>query len=263
MGANGGARLRTFAVAAEHRRSVQSARRRFHWVGTLRVTGERLAVDLWRAKEKYMNATSDYATVKPQAGTSPLGNPWVQLIIGIICMACVANLQYGWTLFVNPIDAKYHWGRQRHSVGVQLVRSDRDLAGSRGRLSRGPLRTEMGGDRRRHPGRGRVDDQFLRELARRALCRGRRRRNRHRRGLWHLRRQCAQVVSRPARPGSRSHRRGLRCRGGGHRHTDLAHDRLGRLPTRVFILRTPARRHRVRARLATAGPSAANSGRRR
>jgi len=27
-------------------------------------------------------------------------------------MACVANLQYGWTLFVNPIDAKYHavWG---------------------------------------------------------------------------------------------------------------------------------------------------------
>jgi OFA family oxalate/formate antiporter-like MFS transporter len=26
-------------------------------------------------------------------------------------MACVANLQYGWTLFVNPIDAKHHWGR--------------------------------------------------------------------------------------------------------------------------------------------------------
>jgi OFA family oxalate/formate antiporter-like MFS transporter len=24
----------------------------------------------------------------------------------------VANLQYGWTLFVNPIDAKYHWGRE-------------------------------------------------------------------------------------------------------------------------------------------------------
>ena len=26
-------------------------------------------------------------------------------------MASVANLQYGWTLFVNPMDAKYHWGR--------------------------------------------------------------------------------------------------------------------------------------------------------
>ena len=57
-----------------------------------------------------MNATSNYAA-KPQAGLSALGNPWTQLIIGIICMACVANLQYGWTLFVNPIDAKYHWGR--------------------------------------------------------------------------------------------------------------------------------------------------------
>ena len=42
---------------------------------------------------------------------SPLFNPWVQLIVGLIAMACVANLQYGWTLFVSPIDAKYHWGR--------------------------------------------------------------------------------------------------------------------------------------------------------
>jgi OFA family oxalate/formate antiporter-like MFS transporter len=35
---------------------------------------------------------------------------WVQLILGIVCMALIANLQYGWTLFVNPIEAKYHWG---------------------------------------------------------------------------------------------------------------------------------------------------------
>jgi MFS transporter, OFA family, oxalate/formate antiporter len=46
-----------------------------------------------------------------QPGSSLLANPWGQLIIGVICMACVANMQYGWTLFVNPIDAKYHWGR--------------------------------------------------------------------------------------------------------------------------------------------------------
>ena len=59
-----------------------------------------------------MNATSTPAGNPPLAKpASPLANPWVQLIIGIICMACVANLQYGWTLFVNPIDAKYHWGR--------------------------------------------------------------------------------------------------------------------------------------------------------
>jgi OFA family oxalate/formate antiporter-like MFS transporter len=66
-----------------------------------------------------MNATSNLAT-RPQAGTSPLGNPWVQLTIGVICMACVANLQYGWTLFVNPIDAKYHWGRAAIQVAFTI-----------------------------------------------------------------------------------------------------------------------------------------------
>src|ERR1700677_3704603 len=66
-----------------------------------------------------MVATSGDA-VRPQAGVSALGNPWVQLIIGIICMACVANLQYGWTLFVNPIDAKYHWGREAIQVAFTI-----------------------------------------------------------------------------------------------------------------------------------------------
>src|ERR1700733_4120292 len=50
------------------------------------------------------------ADSKPQSD-SIFANPWVQLTLGVICMASVANLQYGWTLFVNPIDAKYHWGR--------------------------------------------------------------------------------------------------------------------------------------------------------
>ncbi len=36
---------------------------------------------------------------------------WRQLVLGIICMVTIANLQYGWTLFINPIDQKYHWGR--------------------------------------------------------------------------------------------------------------------------------------------------------
>jgi len=31
---------------------------------------------------------------------------WLQLAMGIVCMAMIANLQYGWTLFVDPIDAK-------------------------------------------------------------------------------------------------------------------------------------------------------------
>jgi len=42
---------------------------------------------------------------------SIFGNPWIQLVVGVVCMASVANLQYGWTLFVNPIDVRYHWGR--------------------------------------------------------------------------------------------------------------------------------------------------------
>ncbi len=67
-----------------------------------------------------MNVTSPNYAVRSQAGVSPLGNPWVQLIIGIICMACVANLQYGWTLFVNPIDAKFHWGREAIQVAFTI-----------------------------------------------------------------------------------------------------------------------------------------------
>ena len=37
--------------------------------------------------------------------------PWTQLVIGIICMVMIANLQYGWTLFVGPIGDKYHWSK--------------------------------------------------------------------------------------------------------------------------------------------------------
>jgi OFA family oxalate/formate antiporter-like MFS transporter len=66
-----------------------------------------------------MNATSDRA-ITSQAGTSPLGNPWVQLIIGVTCMVMIANLQYGWTLFVGPIDAKYHWGRASIQVAFTI-----------------------------------------------------------------------------------------------------------------------------------------------
>jgi OFA family oxalate/formate antiporter-like MFS transporter len=52
--------------------------------------------------------------------STPFSNPWVQLILGVICMACVANLQYGWTLFVNPIDAKFHWGRAAIQVAFTI-----------------------------------------------------------------------------------------------------------------------------------------------
>jgi OFA family oxalate/formate antiporter-like MFS transporter len=35
-------------------------------------------------------------------------------------MVMIANLQYGWTLFINPIDQKYHWGRAAIQVAFTL-----------------------------------------------------------------------------------------------------------------------------------------------
>lgn len=52
--------------------------------------------------------------------TNVFASPWTQLIVGIICMASVANLQYGWTLFVNPMDAKYHWGRASIQIAFTI-----------------------------------------------------------------------------------------------------------------------------------------------
>jgi len=45
---------------------------------------------------------------------------WGYLAICVICMVMIANLQYGWTLFVNPIDAKFHWGRAAIQVAFSI-----------------------------------------------------------------------------------------------------------------------------------------------
>jgi len=61
--------------------------------------------------------------------TQPIASPaiarpasyrWLQLFLGIVCMAMIANLQYGWTLFVNPIDSKFHWGRAAIQVAFSI-----------------------------------------------------------------------------------------------------------------------------------------------
>ncbi len=51
--------------------------------------------------------SSSDATTATQAPV----NRWIQLVAGVICMVMIANLQYGWTYFVDPIDARHHWGR--------------------------------------------------------------------------------------------------------------------------------------------------------
>src|SRR5437764_2685318 len=60
-----------------------------------------------------VSSTPAAAPVAPSSS----GFRWLQLVMGIVCMAMIANLQYGWTLFVDPIDAKNHWGR----AAIQLA----------------------------------------------------------------------------------------------------------------------------------------------
>jgi OFA family oxalate/formate antiporter-like MFS transporter len=62
-------------------------------------------------------ATTTAAEARPVASEA---TRWGQLIFGIICMVMIANLQYGWTLFVNPIDQKYHWGRAAIQVAFTI-----------------------------------------------------------------------------------------------------------------------------------------------
>ena len=45
---------------------------------------------------------------------------WGQLLMGIVCMAMIANLQYGWTLFVNPISDKHGWSRAAIQVAFTI-----------------------------------------------------------------------------------------------------------------------------------------------
>jgi len=45
---------------------------------------------------------------------------WIQLALGVVCMSMIANLQYGWTLFVNPIADKYHWTKASIQVAFTI-----------------------------------------------------------------------------------------------------------------------------------------------
>ncbi len=52
--------------------------------------------------------------------TGPIGGRWFQLVIGIVCMSMIANMQYGWTLFVEPINEKHQWGRAAIQVAFTI-----------------------------------------------------------------------------------------------------------------------------------------------
>lgn len=47
-------------------------------------------------------------------------NRWVQLVLGILCMAMIANLQYGWTVFVDPMHDKMGWTKAAIQVAFSI-----------------------------------------------------------------------------------------------------------------------------------------------
>ena len=56
----------------------------------------------------------------PADGQSFSRTRWTQLILGIVLMASVANLQYGWTLFVLPIEKQFGWSKAEIQVAFTI-----------------------------------------------------------------------------------------------------------------------------------------------
>ena len=48
------------------------------------------------------------------------GYRWFQLICGVICMCMIANLQYGWTFFVGPMQERHGWARSAIQVAFTI-----------------------------------------------------------------------------------------------------------------------------------------------
>jgi MFS transporter, OFA family, oxalate/formate antiporter len=50
-------------------------------------------------------------TMVESRASSAQATRWWQLIIAILCMVLIANLQYGWTFFVNPLNQAHGWSK--------------------------------------------------------------------------------------------------------------------------------------------------------
>ena len=49
-----------------------------------------------------------------------MNNRWFQLGLGVLAMVMVANLQYGWTLFVNPLSSAHGWTKTQVQFAFTL-----------------------------------------------------------------------------------------------------------------------------------------------
>ncbi len=64
--------------------------------------------------------SSPSAAEAAPASTRWYANRWVQLVLGIVCMSMIANLQYGWTLFVEPMSKAHGWGRAAIQIAFTI-----------------------------------------------------------------------------------------------------------------------------------------------
>src|SRR5262249_28036546 len=60
------------------------------------------------------------ASPHPVRSSSFVRNRWLQLAAGVIGMVAVANYQYGWKFFVEPIQKKYGWEDAEVQVAFTL-----------------------------------------------------------------------------------------------------------------------------------------------
>jgi len=73
-----------------------------------------------RGIEQSGDASQRLETAAPASSSTVSRKALVQLLAGVLCMAMVANLQYGWTIFISPIDAQHHWGKAAIQVAFTL-----------------------------------------------------------------------------------------------------------------------------------------------
>ena len=170
---------------------------------------------------------------------------WVNLIFCIICMIMIANLQYGWTLFVNPMNKAHGWSIASIQVAFAIfIALETWLTPIEGWIADAD-RTEDRDRVWRDHGRHRLGDQRLRWLAGDALSGRGDRRHRWRRGLCDERRAGGEMVPRPARTCGRPDRGGLRRGRCPHRHSDPLRHRHVRLRIGVPLVRHYPRRRRL------------------
>ena len=63
---------------------------------------------------------TEVASISAEKAVSIRLGRWWQLSLGVICMSMIANLQYGWTLFVNPIHDAHGWSLSAIQVAFTI-----------------------------------------------------------------------------------------------------------------------------------------------